>query len=265
MKPPSLAASSSEEDNSSAAAPAYKCFVSFSQPAPSPYDLAISSALEHGGFADMAEDETLIFETPKYDAVANARVRALDEIAYDGMSCTSPDDIIRHCFHEDLFALFQSMVKIANDDTLWKGHLDREGYATTRAKEMCKVPFRDPPPEPPRDEKKWRHPDEIAAEEEAKRKAEEDLAEAMKELQLRPPRVLPVFLYLHPFDEEKGFFSQFRLFFINGMLAGATQVSDDAFLSYILRISSFISPILVLISDVAVSFRYQSWVFTRRC
>ena len=172
------------------------CWVSFSLPAPDPYDLAISMALKTIPFTPLLEEEGLMFGTTQFDDIVNLRLRAMDEIAYDAMRCNTPDDVLSYCFFEDMYPIFSSTERIAADPEIWSGRL----YEQVKMQNLDDI----------RTENTIRSP-------------------ALDNLSHSRPRVLPFCLRLHPFDPSKGFFNQFRLFFYNGRLAAACQVSKYSY------------------------------------
>jgi hypothetical protein len=153
-------------------------------------------------FDKIVYSEELSPNSPEFFKLINNRLRAFDEIAYDCLRCDSIDDILKkHFFHDDMAPLFQSIEKIASDPQMWDASLRQDLYTHERVRAMCEAD-----------------------------RAKNDEIVAAETIPILPnPKFVPLFMQLRPFDSSKGFASQFRLFFVEGNIIAATQVSIWSF------------------------------------
>jgi hypothetical protein len=183
-------------------------WVSFSNPAAPRYEFASSLALKMPAFERIVLNEELQLNTPEFFKLVNDRLRAFDEIAFDCQRCDTADDALKFFFLEDMEPFFQSMNRIAVDPHIWNSTLRRSDYTMEEVQQKC---------------------DQQQAEIEVCKPSE--LVHHVEN-----PKFLPLFMSLHPFDPSKGFASQFRLFFFNGNLIGATQVSKFSFMDEVFEL-----------------------------
>jgi hypothetical protein len=183
-------------------------WVSFSNPGPPQFEFAIVLALSTPSFERIVLNEEMQLNTPEFFKLVNDRLRAFDEIAYDSLRCDNVDEVLKNCFLEDLAPLFQSMERIAADPNMWSASLKRNDYVVEGLQQKC----------------------------DEQQREFQDCGSAEHGYNISNPRFLPLSMRLHPFDPSKGFASQFRLFFYEGSLVAATQVSTWSFLEEIFEL-----------------------------
>ena len=116
------------------------------------------------------------------------------------MKCEGVEDIVDKCFNEDLVPLYNSMERMASDPKLWDAELNNSNYSGVITQKRC-IQLSNTPEKSESDKTHQNHI-------------------------ISPPKFLPLFLRIHPFDTSIGVASMFRLFFLNGSLAAVTQVID---------------------------------------